>query len=272
MVVKLGGSNGLEFDAPCRDIATLVGKGEWVVVVHGGSREMDDISTKLGRPPRYVTTPSGFQSRYTDRGTMEIFLMAVAGRVNKLLVEHLQGLGVNAIGLSGLDGRLLQGRRKGAIIAVEGGKRKVLRGDYGGTVELVNVPLLRSLLKGGYTPVIAPVAISTDNEALNVDGDRAAAALAAALGAEALVILTNVPGLLRDPADPASLIPEIPPGEARAYLDRYAQGRMKKKVLGAIEALKRGLGRVIIADGRAERPVLSALEGRGTVISGEGGS
>lgn len=268
LVVKLGGSNGLALDPALGDIAALVRGGRRVVVVHGGSREVDRISTALGRPPRYVTTPSGFQSRYTDRETLEIFAMVVAGRVNKLLVERLQALGVNAVGLCGLDGRLLIGKRKGVIIAVEAGKKKVLRGDYGGTVEEVNASLLQGLLEGGYVPVIAPVAISPEGEALNVDGDRAAAAVAVALGAEDLVILSNVPGLLRDPADPTSLIPEIPGDALPEYLHRYAKGRMKKKLHAAMAAMEGGVKRVVISHGAGEAPVSRALEGAGTVIRG----
>lgn len=266
LVVKLGGSNGLDFDAALSDIAALVERGERVAVVHGGSREVDRICTELGKPPRYVTSPSGVKSRYTDRETLEIFAMVVAGRVNKLLVERLQGLGVNALGLSGLDGRLLEGKRKGVIIALENGRKKVLRGDYGGTVERVNTSLLGWLLKEGYTPVIAPVAIGTAGEALNVDADRAAAAVAGALGAETLVILSNVPGLLKDPADEGSLIPRVPRARAGEFITRYAQGRMKKKLLSANGALEQGVKRVVLADGRVENPVLKALEGRGTVI------
>lgn len=268
LVVKLGGSSGIAFDTACRDIAHLVQEGEKLVVVHGGSREVDRISTALGTPPRYVTTPSGFQSRYTDRETLEIFAMVVAGRVNVLLVERLQALGVNAVGLSGVDGRLLTGKRKGIIIAQENGKKRVLRGDYGGTVEEVNVGLLSALISGGYTPVIAPLALSEKGEALNVDGDRVAAAVAAALGAEALVLLTDVPGLLADPKDPSSLIPEIPGDALPEYLERYAKGRMKKKLHAAMAALRGGVRRVIIAHGQGERPLYRALEGRGTVVRG----
>jgi len=114
---------------------------------------------------------------------------------------------------------------------------------------------------------VAPQAISYESEILNVDGDRAAAAIAAALGADALVILTNVPGLLKDVEDEGSLIPEIPRAQAESYLERYAKGRMKRKVLGAVEALREGVGRVILADGRRENPVMRALEGEGTVIA-----
>ncbi|HIE39204.1 MAG TPA: [LysW]-aminoadipate kinase, partial [Anaerolineae bacterium] len=197
IVVKAGGNGGTDVEAVCADVAELVRQGEQVVLVHGGSHETNLISEKLGHPPRFVTSVSGFVSRYTDRETLEIFAMVTAGRINKLLVERLQQLGVNALGLSGLDGRLLEGRRKGTLRIVENGKRKVLRGDYSGRIERVNVALLNALLMAGYVPVVAPLALSRQGEALNVDADRVAAAIGAALKAQTLVILSNVPGLLR---------------------------------------------------------------------------
>lgn len=266
LVVKFGGNGNLNLEAFCSDVAYMVHNGHKVVVVHGGSREMDLISEKLGKPPVFVTTPSGFQCRYTDRETMEIFTMVLAGRVNKMLVEKLQKLGVNAIGLSGLDGGLIRGERKGVIIAQEGDRRKVLKGDYGGTVKAVNADLIRLLLEHGYTPVIAPIALSDDGEALNVDGDRVAAAVAGALGAEALLILSGVPGLLAAFPDESTLITEIPGPRIGDYIELYARGRMKKKLLGAMEALGYGVPLVILADGRVENPIRRALEGCGTFI------
>ena len=266
IVVKAGGNVGLDTEAVCSDVAELVQRGEQVVLVHGGSHETNVISERLGHPPRFVTSVSGHVSRYTDRETLEIFAMVTAGRINKLLVERLQQLGVNGIGLSGLDGRLLEAKRKGALRIVENGKRKVLRGDYSGRIERVNVELLQSLLEAGYVPVVAPLAISYDGEALNVDGDRVAAAIGSALKAQVLVILSNVPGLLRDFPDESTLISRIPRAKAAEHLDRYAQGRMKKKLLGAIEALHGGVGTVVIADGRVAQPLQRALSGEGTVI------
>jgi acetylglutamate/LysW-gamma-L-alpha-aminoadipate kinase len=266
IVIKVGGGEGVDTEAVCQDVAELAKQGQQVVLVHGGSHETNVISEKLGHPPRFVTSISGHSSRYTDRETLEIFVMVTAGKINKLLVERLQQLGVNAVGLSGIDGRLLEGRRKSFLRIREGGKRKILRGEYSGVIEQVNGGLLSTLLEAGYVPVVAPQAISYESEALNVDGDRAAAAIAAALGAETLVILTNVPGLLRDVEDEDSLIDQIPQSQAKDYLDRYAEGRMKRKVLGATEALQEGVGQVILADGRLERPVLTALSGQGTVI------
>ena len=266
IVVKAGGGKGLDMKAVCADVAELVARGEQVVLVHGGSHETNVISEKLGHPPRFVTSASGHVSRYTDRETLEIFIMVTAGRINKLLVERLQQLGINAVGLSGLDGRLLEGKRKSMLRIVENGKRKILRGEYSGKIERVNAGLLKTLLEAGYVPVVAPLAISYESETLNVDGDRAAAAIGSALKAQTVVILTNVLGLLRDFPDESTLISHIPLAQAEEHLDRYAQGRMKRKLLGAIEALQDGVGQVIIADGRVAQPVRRALDGQGTVI------
>jgi acetylglutamate/LysW-gamma-L-alpha-aminoadipate kinase len=266
IVVKAGGSEGMNHSAVCTDVAALVQQGQQVVLVHGGSHETNVIAEQLAHPPRFVTSVSGHSSRYTDRKTLEIFIMVAAGRINKRLVEQLQQLGLNAIGLSGLDGRLLEGQRKSSLRIVENGKRKVLRGEYSGKIERVNAPLLQTLLQAGYVPVVAPLAISYDHEALNVDGDRAAAAIGSALRAETLIVLSNVPGLLRSISDEASLIPRIPQARAQEYLDQYAKGRMKRKMLGAIEALNDGVAQVIIADGRVHQPLQSALAGQGTVV------
>jgi len=151
------------------------------------------------------------------------------------------------------------------IRIVEGGKKKVLRDDYTGRVDKVNVELIRLLTEAGYTLAICPPALSYEDEIINVDGDRAAATLAEALDADTLVILSNVPGLLRDPEDESSLIPRISREELARY-DRFAKGRMKKKLLGTEEALEAGVRRIVLGDARVERPIQQALAGKGTVI------
>ena len=155
--------------------------------------------------------------------------------------------------------------RKDAIQSVENGKRKIIRDDYTGKIEMVNSELLMALLNMGYLPVIAPVAVSQKGEALNVDADRAAAMVASALKAETLILLTAVPGLMKNFPDESTLIRQLPQSQLPAALEA-AQGRMKKKVLGAEEALKGGVGKVIIADGRIQNPISSAWQGNGTVI------
>ena len=242
LVVKIGGTTGLDLEAVCADVAAQVKAGERLVIVHGGSGETNAISEQLGHPPRFVTSPSGFTSRYTDRETLEIFAMVTTGKINTLLVEALQSLGVNAFGLSGVDGRLMVAHRKEAIRVVENGKQRVLRDDYTGKIEKVNTELLRMLLDAGYVPVVAPLAISPEGVALNVDADRAAAMVAGAVGADKLILLTNVPGLLREFPDESTLIAHIDKAHVEESL-AFAEGRMKKKVLGASGGVGAGRGR-----------------------------
>ena len=265
IVVKLGGTEGVDFSAICADAAELLAQGQKLVFVHGGSAEANSLGEALGTPPKFITSPSGYTSRYTDRTTLEVFLMAVNGKVNSLLTEQLHGLGINAFGLSGMDGSLMVATRKDSIQSVENGKRKIIRDDYTGKIEMVNSELLMALLGMGYLPVIAPVAVSHEGEALNVDADRAAAMVASALKAETLILLTAVPGLMEKFPDEGTLIRDLPQAKLPAALE-MAQGRMKKKVLGAEEALQGGVGKVIIADGRVEKPISNALNSNGTVI------
>jgi len=266
IVVKLGGTEGVDFSAICADAAELLAQGQKLVFVHGGSAEANSLGEALGAPPKFITSPSGYTSRYTDRKTLEVFLMAVNGKVNSLLTEQLHGLGINAFGLSGMDGRLMVATRKDAIQSVENGKRKIIRDDYTGKIERVNTALLEMLLGAGYLPVIAPVAVSDKGEALNVDADRAAAMVASALKAETLVLLTAVPGLMKNFPDESTLIRQLPQSQLLVALEA-AQGRMKKKVLRAEEALNGGVGTIIIADGRIASPISSALAGNGTIIA-----
>lgn len=266
IIVKVGGSLGIDYDALCRDIAALYKAGEKLILVHGGSAETNRVAEALGHPPRFITSPSGYTSRFTDRETIEIFEMVYCGKMNKGIVERLQRLGVNAVGLSGLDGRVFEGKHKDSVRSVENGKVKLLRGDHTGTVEKVNTHLIELLLDNGYLPVLTPPASSYEGVAINVDGDRAAAALATALKAHTLMMLSNVPGLLRDYPNEDSLIPFIPATDVESYMG-FAQDRMKKKVLGAAEAVAGGVGRVIFGDARIENPVSAALAGRGTVVA-----
>jgi acetylglutamate/LysW-gamma-L-alpha-aminoadipate kinase len=266
IVVKVGGSAGIDLDRFADDVATLVKAGSPMVVVHGGSAETNAVAEALGHPPRFVTSPSGFTSRYTDRRTLEIFEMVYCGSVNKGLVERLQQRGVDAVGLSGMDGRLWTGPRKEAIRALEKGRVRMIRDSLTGTVEKVNVTLLRALMAAGHLPVLTPPALSNDGVAINVDGDRAAAATAAALEADTLLLLSNVPGLLRRFPDEESLVPTLARGAIDGALE-WAEGRMRIKLLGAREALEGGVARVVLGDARIERPIERALSGAGTAIT-----
>ncbi len=266
IVVKIGGSEGTNYQQICEDIGTQIKASRQIIVVHGASHETNQLSMALDHPPVFITSVSGHESRRTDRKTLEIFIMAGAGKINTLIVEYLQQQGINAIGLTGCDGRLLMGGRKKAIRAIIDGKRKMIRDDYTGKVEKVNTDLLSTLCASGYTPVIAPIALSYEYEAINVDGDRAAAVIAGVLQADELTIFSNVPGLLKDVSEPNSLIKHIPKEKVEDYMV-YAQGRMKKKILGATEAIKAGVKSVRLSSGKVQTPLSNALAGNCTVIS-----
>jgi len=262
MVVKIGGSAGVAAAKILDEIALCIEAGQHMVLLHGGSDLTNMLSQRLDHPVRMITSPGGMISRYTDSETLRIYAMAVAGQINTELVALLQQRGVNALGLAGVDGRLLLARRKAVVRSVTPeGRVLLLRDDYTGQIEHVNEALLMQLLDAGYTPVIAPLALSQDGERLNVDGDRAAAAVAAALHAEALVIMTNVPGLLADPEDQATLIHTIPADRLSDHME-YAQGRMRKKLIGAGEALQAGVSRVYIGS----TSLLNVLKGAGTTF------
>jgi acetylglutamate/LysW-gamma-L-alpha-aminoadipate kinase len=265
IVVKVGGGTSLNIDAIVADLVALRASGTELLLVHGGAQTTNAVAEALGHPPQFVTSETGHVSRRTDRRTLEIFEMVYCGQLNKMWVEKLQTAGVNAVGLSGLDGRIFEGTRKDTLRIKVDGRRLVLRDDWTGTVERVNTHLLRLLIDGGYFPVLTPPGASTAGEAVNVDGDRAAAMVAGAFEAEALLILTDTPGLLRAFPDESTLITEIPRAQADRFM-QYAEGRMKKKVMGAVEAIAGGVRKVIFADGRIEQPLSRALAGGGTHI------
>lgn len=266
IVLKVGGGTSLNVDAIVSDIVSLRAQGKELLLVHGGAQTTNQVAEALGHPPQFVTSETGHVSRRTDRRTLEIFEMVYCGQLNKMWVEKLQTRGINAVGLSGLDGRVFEGTRKDTLrIRVEG-RRMVLRDDWTGTVDKVNVGLLQLLIGAGYFPVLTPPGSSAAGEAINVDGDRAAAMVAGAFNAEALVILTDQVGLLETFPDESTLIATIPKGQADRFM-AFAEGRMKKKVMGAVEAIEEGVGKVIFADGRVESPISKALAGAGTHIA-----
>jgi [amino group carrier protein]-L-2-aminoadipate 6-kinase len=195
-----------------------------------------------------------------------VFTMALTGKLNTAIVACLQSLGAPAVGLSGVDGGLLTGRRKEAVRSLDHGRVLLVKDDHSGNVERVNGSLVRLLLDAGYVPVISPPGVTPRGELINADADRVAAQVAVALEAEDLVLLTNVPGLLREPSDPSTLIREVPRARLAIAMD-FAYGRMKKKLIAAREALDGGVGRVVIASSLQPDPVERALDGMGTVIT-----
>lgn len=267
IVVKLGGSAGIDQNLTLDDLARLWPE-QPVLFIHGANAALDDFMRSQGKEPTLVTSTKGQVSRFTDQQTMDDMLAIYAGRTNKRIVEGLQARGVNAVGLSAMDGGIAKGRRKDALRIVENGKSRVLRGDYAGSLTAIDPTLPNLLLANGYLPVITPPAISTDGEAINVDGDKLALQIALAVEAKTLIYLSNTAGLLADPSDPDSLITDINVDDADSVDSAMnaAAGRMKKKVEAGVNAVTSGIPTVIFANGCVEDPVTRALNGEGTSI------
>ncbi len=233
------------------------------VLVHGGGNTVTGIAEKLGVEQKFVTSPGGFKSRYTDAETIQIFIMVMAGKINKEIVRHLQARKIPAVGLSGLDGALIRAERKRKlIIKDERGRKRAIDGGYTGRITSVDSSLLRTLITAGYLPVIAPIALGSDNEPLNLDGDRAAAHVAGALQAELLILLTDVESVSIEGA----VIHRLAASEAKRGLSTLGPG-MITKVYAALEALSMGVDKVMISSGRRQNPITSAVqEQNGTLV------
>jgi acetylglutamate/LysW-gamma-L-alpha-aminoadipate kinase len=266
-VIKIGGSilrAGASFDL-VTDLKELA-KENRIVLVHGGGVEVTEIASKLGKEQKFIISPEGFRSRYTDRETAEIYMMVMAGKINKQIVLALLSQNVPAFGLSGLDGLLLRAERKKRLIVVdERGRKKVIDGGYTGKISSVNTSLIELLLEKGFVPVVTPIAVSEEFEPLNVDGDRTAAFIAGALKADRLILLTDVQGLVLK----GKPIEKISASDVKEALGTIGQG-MSTKMHAALEALNQGVGEVIVTSGSGAKPVSSALKHEcGTVISRE---
>jgi len=255
ITIKIGGSvvDNLH-PTTILDIKKIV-KQEGVVLVHGGGKEVTKVSKELGKEPKFVVSPSGIKSRYTDKETAEIFTMVMSGKINKTIVGMLQKNGINAIGLSGIDGKIIQAERKKKLLIInEKGRKQAIDGGYTGKITNVNAALLKSLLEQGYTPVISPIALSEEFDFLNVDGDRAAAYVAGKIQSDKVLFLTNVDGLLMD----EKLVKSLTLEEAKAIMPKIGFG-MEKKILAATEALDMGVKEALIANGQRENPISAAI-------------
>jgi [amino group carrier protein]-L-2-aminoadipate/L-glutamate 6-kinase len=264
ITIKIGGSvvDGLH-STTITDLKRVSEK-EKVILVHGGGKEVTRISEALGKEQKFIVSPGGIKSRFTDKETAEIFTMVMSGKINKMIVGMLQKHGINAVGLSGVDGKIIQAERKKKLIVMnEKGRKMVIDGGYTGKIQDVNAGLIRSILDQGYVPVISPIAISEECDFLNVDGDRAAAYVAGKMQSDKILFLTNVDGLLMD----EKLVEKLTLAEAKEILPKIGFG-MEKKILAATEALEMGVKEALIANGKKENPISAAIShDKCTVIS-----
>ena len=261
IIIKIGGGRDVNLNGIVQDLASLT---ERFIIVHGANAVRDEIAAKMGFPTQTVTSVSGYASVLSDEKAIDAIMMGYAGIQNKRLVELCQQRGINAVGLSGLDGKLVQGARNKGI-RVRQNEKTIMMRDFSGKPKQINQELLALLLDHGYVPVICIPIIDENNCAINSENDDIVAVLQESLHADTVVQLIEAPGFMDDINDDRSLVPAI----SRAELDaREAQveGRMKRKMLALKKLMENGAARVIISDGRVEHPVQDALSGKGTII------
>ena len=258
VVIKYGGNamiNAMLKHQVMEDIVLLSLIGVKTVLVHGGGPEISETMQRLGKKAEFV---DGL--RVTDQETVDIVQMVLAGKINKTLVNLLQMNGGKSMGISGMDGRLIEAKIRDERLG------------YVGDIVRINIEPVADLLEKGYIPVISTIGCDRDGNTYNINGDTAAAHIAGALGAERLIMLTDIAGILRDRNDPASLIPAITIDEARQLrADGVISGGMIPKVECCIDAIHRGVKNAIIMDGRIPHSILMEIltdEGAGTMVSG----
>ncbi len=261
VVVKYGGNAMIHprlKEQVMEDIVLLWLIGVKVVLVHGGGPEITALMEKLGKKAEFV---DGL--RVTDRDTVDIVQMVLAGKVSKTLVSLLEMKGGRAVGISGMDGRLIEAKMKDPRLG------------YVGEITGINIGPVRDLLDKGYIPVVSTLGCDDEGNTYNINGDTAAAHIAGALGAERMILMTDIAGILRDKDDPATLIPEVTISEAAKLREEgVVSGGMIPKVECCVEAIRRGVRKVIIMDGRVPHSILMELltdEGAGTMVLGEEG-
>ncbi len=259
VVIKYGGNAMINEELKLQvmeDIVLLWLIGVKVVLVHGGGPEISEMMNKLGKKAEFV---NGL--RVTDKETVDIVQMVLAGKVNKTLVNLLEKKGGKAMGISGMDGMLIEAKIKDEALG------------YVGDITKIHIKPVEDLLEKGYIPVISTLGCDRDGNAYNINGDTAAAYIAGAINAERLIMMTDIAGILRDKNDPSTLIPDVTVSEAEQLKkDGVVSGGMIPKVDCCIEAINKGVKNVVIMDGRVPHSILMEIltdEGAGTMVMGD---
>ena len=262
MLIKIGGGEKINLEATIADLATLE---QPFIIVHGANVLRDRLAQRLDIEKTVLTSVSGYSSVFSDQPALDVIMMSYSGLRNKQIVELCQRSGINAVGLTGLDGRLVQGERNKGIRIRENGKTMIKR-DLSGKPRSINTTLLTLLLDNGYCPVLTIPIADENGFAINSENDDIIVQLAQALAIESVVQLIEAPGFLDDPADENSLVAHMSVAELHSR-EATVEGRIKRKLLALTRLCQGGKTRVIIADGRGEQPIINALAGAGTHIS-----
>ena len=260
IILKIGGGASINLKGIVRDLSQI---NEKIIISHGANALRNQIAGDLNRPLKRVTSVSGYSSVFSDQNTIELQMMTYAGLRNKKLVELLQKEGLNAVGLSGIDGAVIRGKRNPGIRTRENGKLKLLR-DLSGKPKSVNHGFLKLLLDNGYLPVLTVPIIDENGNAINSENDDIVALLQQSLEVETVIHLIEAPGLLID-SKKNDYYRRIDKNKLKE-LENNAGGRYKRKLHSILKLLDNNVHKVIIADGRRDNPVLDALKADGTVI------
>ena len=261
IIVKVGGGASINTEGIIKDLA---GKRDRFIIVLGANAVRDDLAVRLNSPVQTITSVSGYDSVFSDKTALEMIMMTYAGLARNRFVECCQKHGINAIGLSGLDGGLIRGRRNSAIRTRQNGKLVVKR-DLSGKPTEINTKLLTDFLRGGYTPVLSIPIADAKGYAINADNDNIVAAIHRAIGSKRIYQFIEAPGLLADIDDPNSLIKTLDLPQLKAQ-QAVVKGRMRRKLLALGKLFEHGPAEIVIADGRAKTPYLDAKAGKGTII------
>lgn len=263
IILKIGGGKDINTEGIIKDISRMSGE---FVIIHGANHLRDGLAEQLGKPKKVLTSVSGYTSVFSDETAIDILIMAYAGLKNKRIVELCQQSGINAIGLSGIDGKMITGKRNQGIRIRDDDKLKIVR-DFSGKPKEVNGELIRLLLSNGYTPVLCVPILDENNFAVNSENDDIVNVLQKNLKADKIIQLIESPGFLEDKDDESSLVKNISKEEL-AKREESVEGRMKRKMMALRKLFDDGAAEVIISDGRTANPVSDALAGKGTVIKG----
>ena len=261
ILIKIGGGESINLEAVITDLAKQESP---FIIVHGANVLRDQLAEKLGMEKTILTSASGYSSVFSDQDAIDVIMMSYAGLRNKRIVELCQRSEINAVGLTGLDGRLVQGERNKGIRVRENGKTLIKR-DFSGKPRSINSNLLRLLLDNGYCPVLTIPVVDENGFAINSENDDIVARIATALEIDTVIQLIEASGFLDDPDDETSLVSSMSVRELQQREARV-EGRIKRKLLALTRLCQHGKTRVIITDGRIEQPIIKALDGAGTHI------
>ena len=260
-IIKIGGGELINIEAIIKNLTNLEDE---FIIVHGANALRDQLAKKLDYEKQVLVSASGYSSVFSDEEALDIMLMSYSGLRNKRIVELCQQTGINAIGLTGLDGKLIEGKRNRGIRVKENGKLKIVR-DFSGKPKSINVDLLKLLLSNGYVPVVTVPIIDENNYAISSENDDIVALLKSTLDAHRIIQLIEAPGFLDDACNPDSVVKSISQSELKKR-ESQVDGRMKRKMKALIKLFESGKTTVYICDGRIENPITNALNGGGTVI------